>query len=190
MVDLTSGEYVLEVKDKNRCSTTQSFTITEPDQPLVINAVISGTNANSGSIDATVTGGTEPYGFDWSNGANTEYISSLTPGKYVLSVTDASGCISTGQFTVENTAGLNGLLVADNDLKLFPNPTNHILHVEWNKKQIGQLDITDVNGRKVYETRIGKSSLDLDVRMFEEGIYYLRVYNKDETAMSRFRVIK
>jgi hypothetical protein len=190
LFDLTSGTYILEVKDKNRCSTSQSFTITDPDKPLVINAVVDGTNANSGSIDATVTGGTEPYGFDWSNGEKTEDISSLKPGAYILTVTDASGCISTGQFTVENTTGLNESFAADVQLNLFPNPTNHVLHVDWNKKQIGQLDITDVNGRKVYEARIGKSNLDLDVRMFEEGVYYLRVYNKDETAVSRFRVIK
>jgi hypothetical protein len=190
LFDLTSGIYTLEVMDHNGCATLESFIVTEPQFPLVVNAVITGTNGNSGSIDATVTGGTEPYTYNWGVNGNSEDIDSLTPGTYFLTVTDASGCISSGQFTVQNTADVQVVSDASDVFKVYPNPASHIVHLEWHEKQIGQLEITDVNGRKVYEARIDKPSLDLDVRLFEEGVYYVRVFSKTETAVSRFRVIK
>lgn len=45
-----------------------------------------------GEIDATVTNGTIPYTYSWSNGASSEDLSNLSPGIYVLTVVDAKGC--------------------------------------------------------------------------------------------------
>ncbi|MEZ5028420.1 MAG: SprB repeat-containing protein [Ferruginibacter sp.] len=63
---------------------------------LAIN--LAGTNiscfgANNGSIVANVSGGTTPYTYAWSNGANTATISALAAGAYTVVVTDANGCI-------------------------------------------------------------------------------------------------
>jgi hypothetical protein len=44
-----------------------------------------------GTIDATVTGGTPPYTYDWSNGSNTPDITELASGYYNLKVSDALG---------------------------------------------------------------------------------------------------
>ena len=46
----------------------------------------------------TVSGGTPPYQFSWSNGLLNEDISSLFIGPYSVSITDANGCS-----LVENT---------------------------------------------------------------------------------------
>lgn len=190
LFDLQAGDFQLTVEDQNGCSISENFSVSEPAEPLVINAVIAGTDVQLGTIDATVTGGTEPYSYGWSNGQTAQDMDSLAPGNYVLTVTDASGCISSGQFTVENTASLISLGNLTSTLNVFPNPTSDVLHVEWKQKQIGHLEITDVNGRKVFEMNVGKTAVDLNVNLFEEGVYYLRVYDKDETELSRFRVIK
>lgn len=61
-----------------------------------ITATCSGTNiscngGNNGSMCVTVTGGTAPYSYQWSNGASTSCIQNLTAGTYCVTVTDGNG---------------------------------------------------------------------------------------------------
>ncbi len=63
-------------------------------------------NAN-GAITLAVTGGTPPYVYLWSNGANTQNLTNLTAGTYWVSVIDAMGCAGNGQSFVLQNVGTN-----------------------------------------------------------------------------------
>lgn len=65
--------------------------------------VTCGGNCN-GTTTATVSGGSAPYSYSWSNGAVTSAISNLCPGTYTLTVIDAGGCSTTVQGTVQTAA--------------------------------------------------------------------------------------
>src|SRR5690606_11596572 len=65
------------------------------------NAVPGGCSGDeSGAIEITVSGGTQPYTYEWSNGATTATISGLIPGSYTVTVTDANGCTLSAGFNV------------------------------------------------------------------------------------------
>jgi gliding motility-associated-like protein len=73
----------------------------------VLQATLSITNGTCASncvgvIQTTVTGGTAPYAYSWSNGENSNTISNLCPGTYTVTVTDASGCSITEQIVLPN----------------------------------------------------------------------------------------
>ena len=56
----------------------------------------------SGVIDFSVANDFGPYGFTWSNGAQTEDIAGLLPDTYTVTVVDESGCEGVFPFTVSS----------------------------------------------------------------------------------------
>ena len=55
-----------------------------------------------GAANATVTGGTAPYTYGYSNGGNTANVTGLAMDQYSLTVTDANGCSAFQNFSIAN----------------------------------------------------------------------------------------
>ncbi|MBX7095911.1 MAG: HYR domain-containing protein, partial [Flavobacteriales bacterium] len=98
VIGLAASTYSVTVTDANGCSTSASAGITMPSAISVTNITTDLTcnGTNDGAIDATVSGGQSPYTYAWTypNGGSStnEDISSLSPGQYLLTVTDANFC--------------------------------------------------------------------------------------------------
>jgi len=82
----------------------------------VVHSNISCNGLNDGIASVLPDGGTNPYSYEWSNGATTQTISNLVPSSYVVTVTDANGLtamngtvIEEPQLFVVNIVGINGL---------------------------------------------------------------------------------
>ena len=91
-----ADSYAVMITDANGCIKTVNAEVTEP--PLLELRIDSTRNVkccgdNSGAIFISVTGGVEPYNYEWSNGATTQDIENLVLGVYTVNVTDANGCI-------------------------------------------------------------------------------------------------
>ncbi len=101
--NLGPGTYTINIVDAVPCTITETFIILEPAE-LSLAANI--TNAldcddpNSGAINLLITGGTQPFTVNWSNGANTEDLDNIPPGDYVVTVVDANGCDINATYTV------------------------------------------------------------------------------------------
>lgn len=105
---LSAGTYTATILDANQCELVQEFEIGNDLGSLTISDdAVSNENCGSGdgSIDITVTGGTAPYSYAWSNGAATEDISSLASGSYDVTVTDDAGCEFVQSYAVGNNTG-------------------------------------------------------------------------------------
>lgn len=101
---LTIGSYTVVVTDSqgNTDTDTVSVGISSPIiSAVVTNAGCPGTS--TGSIDTTVTGGSPPYAYYWSNGLSSADISNLSVGAYSLLVTDSNGCTDTDTFIVSSS---------------------------------------------------------------------------------------
>ncbi|HTL81103.1 MAG TPA: gliding motility-associated C-terminal domain-containing protein [Bacteroidia bacterium] len=108
--NLCPGSYTLTVTDANNCTANATITIT---QPPALTANVSHTNVScNGACDGTATssptGGVSPYTYNWVPGnLTTPTISSLCPGTYTVTVTDANGCTATQQTTITQPNPLN-----------------------------------------------------------------------------------
>ena len=108
LINLSAGTYTVTVFDNNNCSSTISTTITQaPPIALSQTHVDATCGSANGSINLTVNGGTAPYSYQWNNGMNTQDISNLSAGTYIVTVTDANGCTSAIYAIIANTGNIS-----------------------------------------------------------------------------------
>ncbi len=62
---------------------------------------------SSGIIDITVSTGTAPFNYIWSNGRSTQDINMLTSGSYLVTVTDKNNCRTVGGYVVSQPVALS-----------------------------------------------------------------------------------
>lgn len=113
-INLTAGVYDVTVTDAGECETIVAVMIDDP-QEIEVNFIVdqpSCPDASDGSVTANVAGGTAPYMYNWTDGAATNQISSISPGTYHLSVTDINGCEITDSVELISTDTLAPILVA------------------------------------------------------------------------------
>jgi len=93
---LSAGSYTVTVTDINGCGPSMSTVIITEPGILAVNAVINNNvscnGLSDGMLTASVTGGTAPYIYSWSNGTTTASASGLIVGTYTVTVNDANGC--------------------------------------------------------------------------------------------------
>lgn len=101
---LSAGSYNTVVKDANGCLVNTTINITEPALLDVQNIAVNNASCYSfcdGDATATVTGGTIPYNYTWSNGAaGANTTNALCAASYNLTVVDANGCSTVEAFNI------------------------------------------------------------------------------------------
>ena len=120
---LAAGNYIITIRDANNCDFMLPVTINQPESAMngtITVAAIRCFGESNGSLDLSVTGGTLPYTFLWSNGAATEDIASLPAGNYSVTITDANGCTTLANSAVTQPASaLTGSIVSRTDVTEF-----------------------------------------------------------------------
>jgi hypothetical protein len=109
---LCAGKYNVTITDSLNCSIVSNYTIQQFDQLFVSITTedMSSNGANDGSATANANGGKEPYSYNWSNGQNTQKITGLSPGTYIVTVVDANQC-SIIDSCIINSFGCSGMNV-------------------------------------------------------------------------------
>ena len=151
---LQPGNYNVTIADAGGCPFSNSYTIIEPtDIVITIDSEndITCYNANNGSINITVTGGTGAYSYNWTKNTApydvTEDISNLSPGTYMVTVTDVNNCgPKTASFTITEPPLLVVSLVSQTNILCYgaatgviavgivggtPNPTTFDYTYAW-----------------------------------------------------------
>lgn len=111
---LSAGTYTVSVSDGNSCTVVETYEITSPGTLdfSVEKTDVSCSGAADGSLVASATGGVPPYSYKWTETATGKEISdagmnALTPGIYSLEITDAAGCVKTGEYEITGPSALS-----------------------------------------------------------------------------------
>lgn len=158
LADIPAGQYIVRVRDERGCTIRDTFFVTQPEGALIASLSqqqnVSCAGEPGGSIAVTTYGGTSPYGFAWSTGAETEDLPAVFAGTYTLTVIDANGCTDVlGPLMVTEPPVLN-VAPAIHDIPCFGPQAGSIelavsggiqpYHFEWNTGILTQnLYVTD-----------------------------------------------
>jgi gliding motility-associated-like protein len=99
----------------------------QPDTLVISTKINAATcTAANGTITPTVTGGTLPYEYNWSNGngtsTSTEILSNATAGNYTLILTDGNGCVTEIDETIPSVSEIAAESIVQ-DVKCYGDST-------------------------------------------------------------------
>lgn len=113
LTGLDTGVYAVKVfETTTQCTLLDTFHITQPDSLIVSMMALTKDicKTSTGSAKATLSGGTKPYTYQWSNNGMDTMITGVAAGSYTFSVTDTKGCMKSDTVRVEDTTCL-GIIV-------------------------------------------------------------------------------
>ena len=137
--------------------------------------------SNGLNIEINVTGGSGPYLYNWNIGSTAQFITPQSNGWYWCVVTDANGCISDTSFFEVNFLPNSINLTGVNNLNIYPNPTEGIVHVNFSVDNIQNIKLQIVNsiGEIVYieylDSFMGGFVKTIDLSKYSKGVYILQI---------------
>lgn len=105
---LIEGGYFVFVTDSRGCRTSANGRVVSP-YAVNVDSVVTDPQCygyNNGKIALTVSGGSGPYRYAWSNGSVTEDIDNLSSGVYSVEIYDNNGCRNIRRFSLSDPAAL------------------------------------------------------------------------------------
>jgi len=164
--NLSAGNYTLTITDAQGCTAFSGAIVGEPANALVVNTTITDVSCfggNDGEIALTISGGIEPYYFNWGNQNEillnnpSEILDSLIIGDYFIRVRDKNGCINEQTVTVNEPPLFESSVVVSDLL--------------CNGDNSGAIDLTYIGGTSPYATQWSNSATTEDISNLSAGSY-------------------
>ena len=169
---IPSSTYTVTVSDFNSCTSTASVTITENPQ-IDVSAIITNVTTyagNDGAIVVTVSGGTSPYSFSWSNGGVSASLNSLVAGIYYLTVSDDYSCQFDTSFEVTEPASIISISSVVNNVSCFGLAD-------------GIIDISVVGGQTPYSFEWSNTEATEDLYNLSAGDYIVTITDANSAIL-------
>ncbi len=132
---LAAGTYEVTVSDDNNDTAIASITITEPAAIMTTGQTTPVTNGMmNGAINIVVSGGSGMgYTYSWTGPApftaNTQNISGLAAGQYIVNIEDSNGCTTTGIYNVIEDSNVAPVVIMANMIPADCNDENGAITV-------------------------------------------------------------
>ncbi len=172
LTNLPSGSYSVVVTDNNLCSANIGAVITAIT-PLTSSIIKSDLTCHanfSGSVDLIVSGGSLPYSYLWSSGAQTEDLNGVIAGSYSVIVRDANNCSLMNSTTVAEPT----------EIAIIKNVTD----ISCNGNTNGAIDLYTTGGVAPYSFTWSNTATTEDISSLANGFYSVTITDANNCTMS------
>jgi hypothetical protein len=168
---LAAGTYQVTITDKAGCKKYGSFDIHQSSPlRLDISSANSSADADDGSAEVIVYGGTPPYNYVWSTDNTSPTLNNLGGGTYQVIVTDANGCSDSASATILQLCGPDIVV-------------NSVTPSECGLSN-GMIDISIPGNNGPFEYQWSNGDTVQDLTSIPSGDYSVTVAYKDSTCAS------
>ena len=186
--NLPAGIYSVTIDNLEGCVVNKSFQIVNLEN---LNMLVTTSKASCKTADGhatiSISGGTAPYIFNWSDGKDSDVRNELIHGTYTVRITDQIGCEISKSVVIEGVECLERAPTAI----LFPNPASDriTLQMENFPSPISSISIIDATSKIVYQQNqsIENQLLTvIDLTAFAKGIYLINIISDDSRQIASF----
>jgi hypothetical protein len=171
--------YSVQGTGTNNCIGTSMITLTIIPLPSIN---ISTSNSLICIGQSAILTGSGAITFTWNTSSNNNTIS-INPTvttTYTLTGTGNGGCTNSITFT-QNVSSCSGLteLASFKSILVFPNPFTNSLNIQTESEM--KLELHNALGEAIMQIDIKQDQTKLDLHYLPNGIYFLKVLNKNES---------
>ena len=186
--DLANGMYTVTTFDDSGCHTNTTYEITSPAQIQFSNNITNDLGNCTGSVTVTVTGGVTDYYYEWSTGANGNFVTTiadLCDGQtYYLKLTDDNGCVAYDTVKIHRPTSVTNT-GAPSTIKLYPNPVTNVLNID--AAEAVNVRIEDLTGRIIVNAENVKQ---IPMGNFANGVYIVNILDQKNTVIGTQKIVK
>jgi hypothetical protein len=167
-----SGVYSVNIKSDITCSGYSSITTVTvnplPEVPII--------KENITENVVTLTSN-YPIGNQWFMDGNIIVNANLQDyivkqnANYTVQYNDSNGCSATSLPFNINTVNINNPITNENEIIIFPNPSDGIFKIDVGNLRSGKIKIYNIFGESIYQSEIRNETLDLSTQ--PKGVYLL-----------------
>ncbi len=84
---------------------------------------------------------------------------------------------------IQNYVGINNIY--ENEISIFPNPTNGIFRLTNVPQELSNVQITNITGKIIYNTTMGHVPLQIDISNQSEGIYFIKIQTENNIIIKK-----
>lgn len=191
--NLPEGTFSVRVTDANGCSDAASVIVDFINPRPTLNLIDLDTICDPYSYTIISPAGFANY--IWSTGDSTNTLEVDSSGTYMLTVTDANGCMNSDSIVLVSNPCLSVEEIAGNaQVSYFPNPTSGVVNMElvgMQGKSI-TLRVVTIQGQVILEEQInnltGTFQKQMDLSNEAKGIYLIHVITEGHNLVNRVTV--
>ena len=178
---------IFYAQDGNVCNTQPRAAVTATINPLP-NVNLGGDTTVTDSIILDAGAGFVQY--LWNTSEITQTIEVDSTGTIIVAVIDNNGCINSDTIEITIIVGLTENQIAAG-MRIYPNPTQSKLTVDFGKANNAILTMTDMQGQIIMTDKMNNATdatRTYEVSTYAKGIYFLQITSGDQTSTSKIIV--
>jgi hypothetical protein len=183
----TPGNYIVTGTDANGCIDKDTAVLTLFAVPNIHLGSDMTLCANQFPVNLNGPGGYASY--SWSNGATTQNTTGAQAGAYILTVTNANGCVDKDTVVVNSIPCLGLDENTQFEYAMYPNPASNAVTVETTAPN-SEAVIYGVNGQILVTQQNTTATFTLNVSELADGMYWLKVSSSEGSVTKQLLIKK